>query len=123
MLNTAKIITFVATQNPAKARNFYETILGLKLITDDPFALVFDANGTMLRVQKVEQLQPAQHTVLGWDVSDIAAAIKALSKKGVRFEHFAGLPQDDLGIWTAPSGGKVAWFKDPDGNTLSLTEF
>jgi len=123
MLNTSKIISFVATQNPARARKFYQTILGLKLISDDPFALVFDANGTMLRVQKVHEIQPARHTVLGWEVPDIHADIKKLAKRGVRFERFEGLQQDELGVWMSPSGGKVAWFKDPDGNTLSLTQF
>ena len=85
--------------------------------------MVFDANGTMLRVQKVQELLPARHAVLGWDVRDIRAEIEALTKKGVRFERFDGLPQDELGIWTSPAGGKIAWFKDPDGNTLSLTQF
>ena len=123
MLNTSKIISFVATQNPARARKFYKTILGLKLISDDPFALVFDANGTMLRVQIVHEIQPARHTVLGWEVPDIRAEIKKLAKREVRFERFEGLLQDEVGVWTSPSGGKVAWFKDPDGNTLSLTQF
>jgi catechol 2,3-dioxygenase-like lactoylglutathione lyase family enzyme len=123
MLSTSKIISFVATQNPARARKFYETTLGLPLISDDPFALVFDANGTMLRVQKVQTLQAAQHTVLGWEVPDIRAAVQALAKRGIQFERFEGLPQDDLAIWATPSGGKVAWLKDPDGNTLSLTQF
>jgi catechol 2,3-dioxygenase-like lactoylglutathione lyase family enzyme len=122
MINS-KIISFVATRNPASARKFYEGTLGLPFISEDPFAVVFDANGTMLRVQKVQELMPAHHTVLGWEVHDIRAEIEALTKKGVRFEHFDGLPQDESGIWTSPSGGKVAWFKDPDGNTLSLTQF
>lgn len=119
----SKVISFVATKHPAKARKFYEGTLGLKLVTDDPFAVVFDANGTMLRVQKVHELLPAQHTVLGWEVPDIRAKIKELTARGVRFERLGGLPQDKLGIWTTPSGAKVAWFKDPDGNTLSLTQF
>jgi catechol 2,3-dioxygenase-like lactoylglutathione lyase family enzyme len=123
MLNKSKVISFIATQNPAKALEFYKTTLGLALTSDDPFAVVFDANGTMLRVQKVQEIQPAQHTVLGWEVPNIRAAVEQLIKNGVRFERFEGLPQDELGVWTAPSGGKVAWFKDPDGNTLSLTQF
>ena len=122
MINS-KIIGFVATRNPASARKFYEETLGLAFISEDPFAVVFDVNGTMLRVQKVQELLPARHTVLGWDVQDIRVEIEALTKKGVRFERFDGLPQDELGIWTSPSGGKIAWFKDPDGNTLSLTQF
>jgi len=122
MINS-KIIGFVATRNPASARKFYEGALGLAFISEDPFAVVFDVNGTMLRVQKVQELLPARHTVLGWDVHDIRAEIEALTKKGVRFERFDGLPQNELGVWTSPSGAKVAWFKDPDGNTLSLTQF
>jgi catechol 2,3-dioxygenase-like lactoylglutathione lyase family enzyme len=119
----AKIISFVATQNPARALKFYQATLGLALVSDDAFAIVFDANGTMLRVQKVHALQPAVHTVLGWEVPDIHARVTDLGKKGVRFERFDGLAQDTLNIWTTPSGAKVAWFKDPDGNTLSLTQF
>ncbi len=123
MLNSSKIISFVATKNPARARKFYGRTLGLKLISDDPFALVFDAAGTMLRVQKVGDLTPATHTVLGWKVRSIRAVIAKLAKQGVRFERYEGLLQDEQGVWTTPSGAKVAWFKDPDGNTLSLTQF
>ena len=119
----SKVISFVATQNPASARKFYEGTLGLALLSDEPFAVVFDANGTMLRVQKVHELLPAKHTVLGWEVHDIRAEIEELTKRGVRFERFDSLPQDELGVWTTPSGAKVAWCKDPDGNTLSLTQF
>ncbi|HEX3627954.1 MAG TPA: VOC family protein [Verrucomicrobiae bacterium] len=118
-----KIIGFVATRNPAGARKFYEETLGLALVHDDAFAMVFDANGTMLRVQKVQEFLPARHTVLGWEVRDICAEVAELAKRGVRFERFEGLAQDELAIWKSPSGGKVAWFKDPDGNTLSLTQF
>ncbi len=119
----AKIISFVATKNPAVALKFYVETLGLKLVNDDPFAIVFDANGTMLRVQKVQELTPARHTVLGWDVPDIVTKVKELTKKGVRFECYEGLSQDELGIWTSPAKAKVAWIKDPDGNILSLTQF
>ena len=122
-MNNSKIISFVATRNPASALKFYAETLGLKLISDDPFAIVFDANGTMLRVQKVHELVLARHTVLGWEVADISAKTKELMKRGVHFEHFEGLAQDESGVWTTPSGAKVAWFKDPDGNTLSLTQF
>jgi catechol 2,3-dioxygenase-like lactoylglutathione lyase family enzyme len=122
MLNS-KIISFVATRNPASALKFYAETLGLTLVSDDPFAIVFDANGTMLRVQKVHELVLARHTVLGWEVPDISAKTKELTKRGVHFERFEGLAQDESGVWTTPSGAKVAWFKDPDGNTLSLTQF
>jgi catechol 2,3-dioxygenase-like lactoylglutathione lyase family enzyme len=119
----SKIICFVATRQPSKARAFYETVLGLTFVSDDPFATVFDAEGTMLRVQKVHELIPAQYTVAGWAVTDIEARIKELIAKSVRFERFPGMAQDELGAWTSPAGAKVAWFKDPDGNILSLTQF
>jgi len=123
MLNTSKLIGFAATTNSERAKQFYRDTLGLRLVEDSPFALVFDANGTMLRVQKVEGLSAARHTVLGWEVDDIVATIKQLAKKGVRFERYDALAQDKLGTWTSPNGSRVAWFKDPDGNILSLTEF
>jgi len=85
--------------------------------------VVFDVGGTMLRVQKVRELAPAKHTALGWEVADIAAQIRELEKKGVQFERFPGVPHDELGVWTSPAGAQIAWFKDPDGNILSLTEF
>ena len=119
----SKIIGFVATKNPARALKFYADTLGLALVSDDPFAIVFDVKGTMLRVQKVQELTPAKHTVLGWETADLRATIRELANKGIRFERYAGLDQDESGIWTAPSGSRVAWFKDPDGNTLSLTQF
>jgi catechol 2,3-dioxygenase-like lactoylglutathione lyase family enzyme len=119
----AKSISFVATKKPGAARKFYQDTLGLKFISDDPFAIVFEVNGTMLRVQKVKELVPAGHTVLGWEVADIRKEVEGLTVKGVKFEVFPGMGQDELGIWSAPSGAKVAWFRDPDGNVLSLTEF
>ena len=122
MLGSRAVVAFVATRDPERARAFYEGVLGLRLVADEPFALVFDAHGTTLRVQKVQELAPARHTVLGWLVPDVAAVVRGLSAGGVRFERFPGLPQDDLGVCAFPGGGRVAWFKDPDGNTLSLTE-
>ena len=123
MLKLAPIIAFVATTNPSRAKAFYAKTLGLKLVSEDDFAIVFDAGGTMLRVAIVPQLQPAQYTVLGWIVPEIRNAATALAKHRVKFQRYPGLDQDDLGIWNSPSGARVAWFKDPDGNTLSLTEF
>jgi len=123
MLSSASIMAFVATRNPNKARAFYQETLKLKLTADEPFALVFDASGTMLRVSKVQELTPAPFTVLGWKVHDIASEISELRYRGVTFELFKGFQQNDLAVWTSPSGAKVAWFKDPDGNLLSLTEF
>jgi catechol 2,3-dioxygenase-like lactoylglutathione lyase family enzyme len=118
-----KMIGFVMTAAPEQARTFYEGTLGFRFIEDDGFALSFDAHGTLLRVAKAQAFMPSQATVLGWEVADIAAAVRALGERGVRFEQF-NLPflvQDALGIWTAPNGDKVAWFKDPDGNTLSIS--
>ena len=122
MLNKAEVITFLATQNADAAKLFYEQTLGLTLVADEPFALVFDANGTSLRLQKVETFQPQPFTVFGWQVADIEATIKALQTRDVAFEHFPGFSQDALGICSFPGGTKVAWFKDIDGNLLSLTE-
>ena len=117
------LMAFAATANPAKARAFYGDALGLKLISDDGFALAFDAGGIMLRVQVVEKVAVAPYTVLGWQVADIAASIKALRAGGVRFVRYPGMDQNKLGVWHAPSGAKIAWFTDPDGNTLSVAQF
>ncbi|MGZ8810776.1 MAG: VOC family protein [Thermoanaerobaculia bacterium] len=119
-----RMIGFVVTSNPEKAKTFYGDVLGFRLISDDNFALVFDANGTMIRVGKGQAFAPAQNTVLGWEVDDIHGAIRELMPRGVQFEQF-NLPymkQDELGVWTPPNGDQVAWFKDPDGNVLSISQ-
>jgi catechol 2,3-dioxygenase-like lactoylglutathione lyase family enzyme len=121
MLNNAKITCFLATKDAQASKDFYQDIVGLKLVEDSPFALAFDANGTMLRIQKVQDHTPAKHTSLGWAVTDILSEINQLVDKGVQFERYERLPQDDSGIWQAPSGARIAWFRDPDGNVLSLT--
>ena len=117
-----KVVAFVATRNSQQAKLFYGQKLGLKFLSDDGFALVFDIGGTMLRIAKVKDLTPAPYTVLGWEVNAIEESVSQLSAKGVVFERFPGLTQDPLGIWDAPGGAKVAWFKDPDGNILSLSQ-
>ena len=122
MLGKHKIIAFVGTTNAARAKAFYGDILGLELIEEGKFALVFDANGTMLRVTPVKEIAPASYTVLGWEVPDVASAAAELAAGGVKFERYAGVPQDEQGVWTSPGGAKVAWFKDPDGNTLSISQ-
>jgi catechol 2,3-dioxygenase-like lactoylglutathione lyase family enzyme len=122
MLDYARLMSFVATTNAERARGFYEGVLGLHVVSDDDFAMVLDANGTMLRVQKVESFTPHPFTALGWQVDDIAMAIRALAAKGVVFERYGFLQQDELGVWSH-DGAKIAWFKDPDGNTLSLAQF
>jgi len=123
MLASGDIVAFVPTKDSEKARAFYEGVLGLRFISDDGFALVFDANGTMIRVVKVQQqFTPVQYTILGWKVKKIEKVVAWLQEQGVHFERYGFFQQDDLGIWTTPNGDKVAWFKDPDGNTLSLSE-
>jgi catechol 2,3-dioxygenase-like lactoylglutathione lyase family enzyme len=122
VLGNAKLVAFVATTNAERARAFYEGVLGLRVVSDDDFAVVFDANGTMLRMAKVQELTPQPFTSLGWDVADIAATIRGLVSKGVVFERYGFMQQDELGIWSPDGTSKVAWFKDPDGNLLSLTQ-
>lgn len=122
MLGTTDVIAFVPTNDGAKARSFYEGVLGLRFVSEDGFALIFNANGIMIRVVKVQPFTPIQHTILGWQVRDIEKEVSRLQEQGVQFERFGFFKQDDLGIWTAPNGDKVAWFKDPDGNTLSISE-
>lgn len=115
------LVGFIATSNPERAKKFFRDTLGLQLIAEQlPFALVFDANGTTVRVQVVKKVMPAGYTALGWRVNDIRTAAKALIEAGVRFERFPGMEQDELAIWSSPSSAKVAWFKDPDGNILSI---
>lgn len=124
MLDSADLIAFVPTTKPREARRFYESTLGLRLVSEDSFALVFDANGTTLRVatvSRVRDYKPASFTILGWHVADIENAVRELLARDVLTERFEGMPQDDLGIWTSPSGARIAWFKDPDGNVLSVT--
>jgi catechol 2,3-dioxygenase-like lactoylglutathione lyase family enzyme len=123
MLGNCDIVAFAPTRDVERAVGFYRDTLGLRLVSQDPFAAIFDAHGIMLRVTPVPQFTPHPFTVLGWKVPDAAAAARELSGKGVVFERYPGLDQDDLGVWTAPGGAKVMWFKDPDGNLLSLTEF
>ena len=125
ILGGSEVIAFAPTTDPAKARAFYEGVLGLRLVADEkPFALVFDANGIMLRVTTVHELKPKQFTILGWRVADIEATIDRLAASGVEFLRFTGMNDaDSRGIWNSPGGARIAWFKDPDGNTLSLTEF
>jgi catechol 2,3-dioxygenase-like lactoylglutathione lyase family enzyme len=122
-LREQPLVSFVATRDPEAAKKFYRDVLGLRLVSEQiPYALVFDANGGAIRVSIVQTFTPAAHTVLGWDVPDIQLAAKALESSGVHFERYPNMPQDELGIWTSPGGAKVAWFKDPDGNTLSISQ-
>ena len=122
-LGQYNIVGFVSIVDIARARAFYRDTLGLRLVMEEPpFALVFDANGIMLRLGMAKEIPPAHGTVLGWQVPEIMAVVTNLGQAGVQFERYVGMEQDELGIWTSPTGAKVAWFKDPDGNTLSVSE-
>ena len=122
MLGSINIVAFVPTKDAEKARAFYESVLGLRFMKDDGFAVVLDANGIVVRVTKAPPFTPAPFTILGWQVTEIERVVAGLQGKGVQFERFGFFKQDELGIWTAPTGQKVAWFKDPDGNILSVSQ-
>jgi predicted enzyme related to lactoylglutathione lyase len=125
MLGSADLIAFVPTRDPGKAQKFYEETLGLEFISADPFALVFNAHGTTLRianVSEVKSFKPAPFTIVGWQVTNVSDTVGDLVKKGVQFEQFPGMDQDGQGVWQSPSGARVAWFKDPEGNILSITQ-
>ena len=122
MLADKKLKAFVPTIKPEEAKSFYKDVLGLKLLSQDDYALEFESNGTLLRVTIVQELKPQAFTVLGWNVDDIVSIIKSLNDENIFCEKYDFFEQNDLGIWTSPNGSKVAWFKDPDGNVLSLTE-
>jgi len=123
MLADCQIAAFVATSNADRSRAFYENTLGLKLVSDEEYAIVFDANGITLRIQKVRDVAPIPYTSLGWHVTNIEKMVEELSGRGVSFEIYDGFGQTDQGIMTFPNGAKVAWFKDPDGNLLSLDQY
>jgi catechol 2,3-dioxygenase-like lactoylglutathione lyase family enzyme len=122
MLSNARTGAFIAVTDRARAKAFYGERLGLKLVHEDNFALVFDSFGTTLRISPVKDLKPQPFTVLGWEVADIKATVQALRGAGIEFERVPGLPQDELGIWNPGGPVFVAWFKDPDGNTLSVAQ-
>jgi catechol 2,3-dioxygenase-like lactoylglutathione lyase family enzyme len=123
MLGSCDLIAFVATTDLDRARAFYDGVLGLAVTERTDFACVFDSGGTMLRVTAVPAVAQPGYTVLGWRVTGITAVVRELVAKGVVFSRFDAMDQDEDGIWTTPGGDRVAWFGDPDGNTLSLTEF
>jgi catechol 2,3-dioxygenase-like lactoylglutathione lyase family enzyme len=122
-LENCDVMAFVATTQPQRAQTFYCDVLGLHFEEDNPFALVVRTANAILRIEKVQAFTPLPFTVLGWLVENIAVAAKQLQSRGVKFERFEGISQDALGIWNSPSGARVCWFKDPDGNVLSLTQF
>lgn len=122
MLSAGKLIGFVPTRDSNRSREFYEGKLGFKFVSDDQFALVMQAGESMIRIVKGAKFTPAQYTVMGWEVNDIEAMAKWLSGRGVTFEKYPFAQDQKSGIWTTPNGDKVAWFKDPDGNVLSLSQ-
>jgi catechol 2,3-dioxygenase-like lactoylglutathione lyase family enzyme len=123
MLSTSPIIAFIPTRDARRARTFYEETLGLRFVSDDGFALVFDANGTMLRIVCAGNFTPFQFTLLGWQVPDIDAAVADLTARGVQFHRYDFLKQASNGVWSPPgNAARVAWFRDPDGNTLSISQ-
>ncbi len=119
---SAKLTAFVATSDAKRAKAFYADTLGFSLTSEDPFALVLDANGTSLRVAIVAKVAAPPYTVLGWQVPDITATAKYLADSSVTLERYEGMRQDELGIWRSPSGALIGWFKDPDGNMLSISQ-
>jgi catechol 2,3-dioxygenase-like lactoylglutathione lyase family enzyme len=123
MLQSSDIIAFVSAMDLDRGRGFYEHTLGLRVIEQDAYACVLDANGTMVRLTAAATVATPGYTVLGWRVTDIGSTVRALAARGVVFSHYDGMGQDEQGIWTTPGGDKVAWFQDPDGNVLSLTQF
>lgn len=123
MLSGPKITAFLPTVQAEKSKQFYQYSLGLKLVSEDDYALEFEGNGASLRITTVREFKPHAFTVLGFKVTDITSEVMALINKGVEMEKYDQFAQDDLGIWTSPNKAKVAWFKDPDGNLLSLTEY
>ena len=122
MLADFKLMAFLATTDAARARAFYEGVLGLSFVSEDDFAVVYDIRGIELRLQKVRELTPQPHTALGWSVAGIDRVVRDIAARGGQFQRFPPLEQDAAGIWKSPSGARVAWLRDPDGNLLSLTE-
>jgi len=121
MLGGQPLMAFIPVSDLDAAKSFYGEVLGLHVRTEDPYAVVFDAGGTMLRLVQVDALQPQPFTIAGWQVPDMGMAIDSLTSRGVEFTRFEGMDQDERAVWSTPGGDQVAWFKDPDGNTLSLT--
>jgi catechol 2,3-dioxygenase-like lactoylglutathione lyase family enzyme len=126
MLADEPLMVFVPTRDTERARQFYQQTLGLELISADRFSLMFNAHGTTLsvtNVSSVDNFKPYPFTVLGWKVLNIETTLREMVARGIQFERYAAMEQDGLGIWKSPNGARVAWFKDPDGNVLSITEF
>ena len=122
MFEHGSLVGFIASTDIEAARSFYVGALGLAVIDENPFALVVDGHGATVRITKVDDAVVAPYTVLGWEVDDIATTVAQLAAAGIAFERFPGMTQDDAGVWEAPGGARVAWFKDPEGHVLSVTQ-
>jgi catechol 2,3-dioxygenase-like lactoylglutathione lyase family enzyme len=122
MLDSGRLIGFVPTKDSKKAREFYEHKLGFQFVSDDSFALVMNAGGSTIRIAKAADFTPAPYTVLGWEVQDIESVVAWLQDRGVEFEKYPFVQDQERGIWKTPKGDKVAWFEDPDGNVLSVSQ-
>jgi len=122
MLASGKMVGFVPTRDYDKAREFYENLLGFEFVSLDQYALVMNAGGHTVRITKVANFAPLQGTILGWEVQDVKAVATWLANRGVTLEKYPFAQDQQLGIWTTPTGHKVAWFKDPDGNILSISQ-
>lgn len=123
MLASADLVSLIGVEDLVRARKYYGDVLGLLVVEDNPFAVVIDAHGTMLRLTAVPKTVPAPYSVLAWRVADIEVVADELAGRGVEFVHYGGVDQDDRGVWSAPEGTRIAWFLDPDGNNLSLVQF
>jgi catechol 2,3-dioxygenase-like lactoylglutathione lyase family enzyme len=123
MLGSSPVTAFLPSADPVRSRAFYEGVLGLTVTASDGFALVLEGGGTTIRVTHVEAFEPQPFTALGWVVPDIARVMTQLAQQSVEFVVFEGMGQDAGGVWTAPGGHRIAWFKDPDANLLSLTQY
>ncbi len=123
MLGSAPVIVFVPSTDPERSRQFYAGTLGLIVDEVTPFGCVLRAGDTMMRITKVDELRPQPFTVVGWAVPEIKLVVGELASRGVEFTRYEGMSQDSDGVWATPGGDLVAWFTDPDGNTVSLTQF
>jgi catechol 2,3-dioxygenase-like lactoylglutathione lyase family enzyme len=122
MLAGAELVSFVSASDPERVKRFYGELLGLPLAEQTAFACVFTTPNGELRVTFVEDVRPAPYTVLGWRVPDIEAAARELQARNIATLAYDGLDQDERGIWRSPSGARVLWFADADGNVLSITQ-
>ncbi len=122
MLAHEKLMGFIPAKNLAAAKAFYEGRLGFRVVSEDHFGISLETKGALVRIANVGEHTPAAFTILGWEVADVQKTVTELKQAGVEFMRVPGLQQDELGIWAAPSGARVAWFKDPDGNTLSVSQ-